>query len=119
MRHEVALMNCFYKKKFVEETSCSVSCFLPGHAIAVMRWCELQGQCTRGNAENVVRQTRSCKHKSGKGLGMNGMVNICESLISAANVNEPNVLIGSDQKVRRTRMRVAPSLFTDNSSAGA
>ncbi|MEM7134649.1 MAG: hypothetical protein AAF702_50775 [Chloroflexota bacterium] len=39
------------------------------------------------------------KHRVGQELGLNGMVNLCESLINVVTHDKPKVLTGLDQKV--------------------
>ena len=46
----------------------------------------------------IVRKGDDYQHPGGRGLGLNGMVNICESLINIVNVNKPKMLTGLSQK---------------------
>jgi hypothetical protein len=54
-----------------------------------------------------VRGSCDCQHQGGRELGLTGMGNTCESLISAVTRNKPKMLTGLDQKVRG-QVRVLP-----------
>ena len=48
----------------------------------------------------LLRQCSQCPlAQCGQALGLNGMVNICESLINVVNADKPNGLTGLNQKV--------------------
>ena len=46
----------------------------------------------------IERNGCDCQHRGGWGLGSNGMVNRCESLINVVSAAKPKVLIGLGQK---------------------
>jgi hypothetical protein len=50
----------------------------------------------RGLADNVACD---CQHQGGRELGLNGVVNRCESLKSVVTYDKPKMLLGLDQKV--------------------
>ncbi len=54
--------------------------------------------------DNQIRRS-GCdgQHQGGRELGLNGTVNIGESLINVVNTNKPKVLIGLSQKGKWTR----------------
>ena len=49
-----------------------------------------------------MRNDGDYQHRGGRGLGSDGMANICEPLINVVRTNKPKVLnkVGLDQKVR-------------------
>ena len=47
----------------------------------------------------IVRTGCDCQHRGGRELGLNGKVNIGESLINVVITNKPKVLIGLNKKV--------------------
>jgi len=59
------------------------------------------GQCSLivRMATAFVRIGCGRKHRVGQELGLNGMVNRCESLINVVSQDKPKVLIGLNQKV--------------------
>ena len=48
----------------------------------------------------IVRNGDDCQHQSGQELGLDGKVNIGESLINVVTTNKPKVLTGLGQKAR-------------------
>ena len=40
----------------------------------------------------TVKQSGDCQHQGGRGLGADGMANICEPLINVVRTNKPKVL---------------------------
>jgi hypothetical protein len=58
------------------------------------------GQCnlTRKSGCQIARGRSDCQYQGGQVLGLNGMVNICESLINTVSTNKPKILIGLSQK---------------------
>lgn len=64
--------------------------------------CEASGTMYSRSFESgnrIVRRGCDCQHQGGWGLGLNGMVNTCESLLSVVTENKPKMLTGLDQKV--------------------
>jgi hypothetical protein len=60
------------------------------------------GQCILALFESgnqVARRGGNCQHRGGWELGLSGMVNTCESLLSVVTENKPKMLTGLDQKV--------------------
>ncbi len=49
-----------------------------------------------------MRNDGDYQHRGGRGLGSDGMANICEPLINVVRTNKPKVLnkVGLDQKIR-------------------
>ncbi len=79
-----------------DSTWCSAAGILPRHASLVTVGCEALGTSVSlipQDGNETVRGRRDCQHQGGWGLGLRGMVNICEPLINVVIENKPKMLI--------------------------
>jgi len=73
---------------------------VPGNGKVRSSWDNVS--LTQSGGHRIVRNDGDYQHRGGRGLGSDGMANICEPLINVVRTNKPKVLnkVGLDQKVR-------------------
>jgi len=79
-----------------DSTRSSAAGILPRHASLVTVGCEALGTSVSlipRDGNETARGRCDCQHQGGWGLGLRGMVNICEPLINVVIENKPKVLI--------------------------
>ena len=97
---------CFTERSNPDETGCSISRSLPGHAKLATAWCEAPGTKQplyiryvepRGETESASTKVERCK-------GWMSTTNISERSLRVVTNNKPNVLTGLNQNGTRLGM---------------